>query len=163
VEALVDLYEELQGEPLLVSIGYRHDTAAIRRALGAKIPCLDGETPRSQFASTVEDWNRGRIPILLGHPASMGHALNMQKCNCRHVAFFDIPDDYDLYDQLFRRVWRQGNEAPFCMKHHFVASNTVDAAKMINLSRKGRGQRDFLDAMREYAEARYGSFAQRVT
>lgn len=154
VDALVDLYEELQGEPLLVSIGYHHDVVAVRKALGADIPCLNSRTGRNQAADIIERWNRGQLPLLMGHPASMGHALNLQKFSARHVAFFDIPDDYDYYDQAFRRVWRQGNKAEFVVRHHIVAVNTVDVAKMRNLKRKGTGQRDFLDAMRWYAEER---------
>jgi len=156
VDALVDLYEELQGEPLLVSIGYHHDVAAIRAALGKSIPCLNSEVTRGRGSAIIEAWNKGELPLLLGHPASMGHGLNLQKCGCRHVAYFDIPDDYDLFDQFFRRVWRQGNKADFVFKHYFIASNTVDDAKMRNLERKGTGQKDFLDAMRAYAEKKYG-------
>lgn len=152
VEALAELYEELQGEPLLVSIGYHHDVVAIRKQLGYDVPVLDSSTTNRQAAQYVADWNAGKLPLLLGHPASMGHGLNMQKCNCRHVAFFDLPDDYDLYDQFFRRVWRQGNKAPFVMRHHFITRRTVDVAKMKNLNRKGTEQRDFLRAMKEYAE-----------
>ena len=156
VDALVDLYDELQGEPLLVSIGYHHDVTAIRAALGKNVPCLNSEVTRAQGSAIIEAWNKGEFPLLLGHPASMGHGLNLQKCGCRHVAYFDIPDDYDLFDQFFRRVWRQGNKADFVFKHYFIASNTVDDAKMRNLERKGTGQKDFLDAMRAYAEKKYG-------
>jgi SNF2 family DNA or RNA helicase len=156
VNALVDLYEELQGEPLLVGIGYHHDVVAIRNVLGKDTPCLNSAVTRSQGASIIEAWNKGELPLLLGHPASMGHGLNLQKCGCRNVAYFDIPDDYDLYDQFFCRVWRQGNKADFVMRHLFIATNTVDEAKMRNLVRKGDGQRDFLQAMKEYAEKKYG-------
>jgi hypothetical protein len=155
-EALADLVEELQGEPILVSIGYHHDVAAIRAVLGAATPCLNSEVTRVKSAAIIEAWNKGLLPVLLGHPASMGHGLNLQKCNCRHVAYYDVPDDYDLYDQFFRRVWRQGNKATFVFRHHFVAADTVDVAKMANLKRKGTGQNAFLQAMKEYAEARYG-------
>ena len=155
VDALVDLYEELQGEPILVAIGFHHDVSAIRKAIGADIPCINGETTRGQASDYIERWNKGKLPLLLGHPASMGHGLNLQGCGCRHVCFFDIPDDYDLYDQFFRRVWRQGNRASFVMRHHIVAVGTVDEAKMRNLARKGTGQRDFLQAMKEYSDAKY--------
>lgn len=154
VEALVELCEELQGEPLLVSIGYHHDVEAIRRGLGYDAPCINSATTRTQAADYIERWNKGVLPVLLGHPASMGHGLNLQGCGCRHVAYFDIPDDYDLYDQFFRRVWRQGNKAAFVFRHHFVARATVDEAKMKNLHAKGRGQKSFLDAMRVYARER---------
>lgn len=159
VEALVDLYEELQGEPLLVGIGYHHDVEAIREALGGDVPCINGDATRTQVRGWIDAWNAGELPLLLGHPASMGHGLNLQRCNCRHVAYFDIPDDYDLYDQFYRRVWRQGNKAPFVLRHHIVTRGTVDVAKMANLRRKGSGQKAFLDAMREYTRRKYGSAA----
>ena len=156
IDALVDLVDELQGEPILVSIGYHHDVEAIRRALGKDVPCLNSDVSRGQASKIIEDWNAGRLPILLGHPASCGHGLNLQKCQCRQVAFFDITDDYDLYDQFYQRVRRQGNKADFVMKHHFITRATVDVAKMANLRRKGSGQQAFLDAMRAYAEEKYG-------
>jgi SNF2 family DNA or RNA helicase len=154
IDALVDLYEELQGEPLLVAIGFHHDVDAVRRALGKGIPCINGETTRSQASEYIDEWNRGRLPLLMGHPLSMGHALNLQKFNARHVCFFYVPDDYDHLDQCFRRVWRQGNKAEFVMRHIIVARDTVDVAKLRNLKRKGDGQRMFLDAMRDYAMER---------
>jgi hypothetical protein len=158
VDALVDLYEELQGEPLLVGIGYHHDVAAIRKAIGKvngkEIPCINGQTTRGQSSQYVEDWNRGKLPIMLVHPASAGHALNLQKFNARHVAFFYIPDDFDHFDQMYKRVRRQGNKAAFVMRHVFISADTVDVPKLANLRRKETGQKAFLDAMRKYAEER---------
>ena len=156
VDALVDLYEELQGEPMLISIGYHHDVEAIRRALGQDMPCINGSTTRTQASAFIAAWNKGLLPGMMVHPASAGHALNLQKFSARHVAFFDIPDDFDLYDQVFRRVWRQGNKADFVMRHLFVCRDTVDIPKIRNLNRKGTGQKAFLDAMREYGEQKYG-------
>jgi SNF2 family DNA or RNA helicase len=155
VEALVDLVNELQGEPLLVGIGFKHDVTAIRKALG-DVPCINGETTRAQAAEYIDKWNRGLLAVLLGHPMSMGHSLNLQKFNAQHVAFFDLPDNYDTYAQFYLRVCRQGNKALFVMKHHFVVQDTVDVAKMRNLKRKGSGQNAFLDAMKWYSEERYG-------
>lgn len=154
VEALVDLYNELQGEPLLVFIGFHHDVEAIRNALGKDTPCINGETTRAQASDYIDRWNKGLLDLLMLHPASAGHALNLQKFNARHVAFFFIPDDYDHFDQGFRRVWRQGNKADFVMRHLFVTENTVDVAKVRNLRKKGAGQQSFLDAMRAYANER---------
>lgn len=154
VDALVDLYNELQGEPILVAIGFKHDVDAIRRALGKDIPCINGDTTKMQAADYIERWNKGLLSILLGQHAAMSHGLNLQKFNPRHVCFFDIPDNYDSYDQFFQRVRRQGNKAEFVMKHHLVVQDTVDVAKMRNLKRKGDGQNAFLDAMKIYAAER---------
>lgn len=154
VEALTELVGELQGEPLLVGIGFKHDVDAIRRALGEATPCINGDTTKAQAADYIARWNKGLLPVLLGHVASMGHALNLQKFNAQHVAYFDIPDNYDFYDQFYLRVNRQGNKAPWVMKHHFVASNTVDVVKMRNLRAKDTGQKKFLEAMKKYSEER---------
>lgn len=154
VEALVDLVGELQGEPLLLGIGYHHDVACIRKALGKDIPVINGTTTRKQAADYIEQWNKGLLPLLLGHPASMGHALNLQKFNAQNVGYFDIPDNYDTYEQFFLRVCRQGNKSTFVIKHHFVAVNTVDVVKMRNLRNKATGQNAFLAAMKKYSEER---------
>lgn len=156
VDAVVDLYDELQGEPLLLIIGFHHDVAAIRAALGKDVPCINGQTTRGQASEHIERWNRGDYPLMMIHPASAGHALNLQKFGARHVGYFFIPDDYDHYDQSFRRIWRQGNTSEFVMRHHFIARGTVDEPKMRNLKRKGAEQDAFLDEMRRYAERKYG-------
>ena len=156
VDALVELVNELQGEPLLAAIGYRHDVSAIRKALGKGTPCINGETTRAQAADYIERWNKGLIPVLLGHPQSMSHGLNLQHFNAQHVAYFWIPDDLDVYEQFFLRVCRQGNKSAFVMKHHFVCMNTVDVVKMRNLRRKDTGQKAFLAAMKVYSEERNG-------
>jgi hypothetical protein len=153
-DAVVELVEELQGEPLLLAIGFKHDVTALRAALRYDVPVIHGGTPHRQRLEWLTKWNRGELPVLLGHPASMGHGLNMQKCDCRHVGFFNIPDDYDHYDQFFKRVRRQGNKARFVMPHLFVARGTIDEAKLENLRKKGSGQRDFMSAMKEYARAK---------
>jgi SNF2 family DNA or RNA helicase len=156
VDALVELYEELQGEQLMVAIGYHHDVTAIRAALNRDVPCINGQTTKNQASDYIDRWNSGELDLLLVHPASAGHALNLQKFSPRHVAFFYIPDDYDHFDQCWRRVWRQGNKAEWVMRHLFIADNTVDVPKLANLRRKGDGQNDFLRAMKVYAEKRYG-------
>jgi SNF2 family DNA or RNA helicase len=153
IDALVDLVRELQGEPLLVGIGYKHDVTAICKALGT-VPCINGNTTRAQAAEYIERWNKGELSVMLGHPASMGHGLNLQKFNAQNVAYFDIPDNLDTYEQFFLRVCRQGNKAAFVMKHHFIVDNTVDIVKMRNLRRKDTSQKAFLEAMKEYSEAR---------
>jgi len=152
----VELYNELQGAPLLTSIDFHHDVEAIRNALGKDIPCINGATTRAQAADYIERWNKGLLSMLLIQPAAAGHGINLQKSDCSHVAFFSLPDNYDTYFQTYCRVFRQGNKSAFVIKHHFVTQNTVDVAKMRNLRNKGTGQKAFLDAMKEYAEAKYG-------
>jgi len=154
VEALAELVNELQGEPLLVGIGYKHDVEAIRKVLGKDTPVINGDTTRKQAADYIERWNKGLISVLLGHESSMGHSLNLQRFNAQNVAYFHISENYDTYDQFFLRVCRQGNKSAFVMKHHFIVRNTVDVPKMRMLRNKATGQKAFLEAMKKYSEER---------
>lgn len=154
VEALVDLVRELQGDPLLVGIGYKHDVSALRLALGYDVPCINGETTRGQTASYIEAWNKGELPVLLGHEASMGFSLNLQKFNAQNVAYFHISDNLETYEQFFLRICRQGNKSPFVMRHHFIVRGTTDIPKMRNLRAKDTSQKAFLAAMKKYSEER---------
>jgi hypothetical protein len=130
--------------------------------LGKDIPVINGTTTRKQAADYIERWNKGLLPLLLGHPASMGHSLNLQKFNAQNVGFFDIPDNYDYYDQMFQRVCRQGNKSSFVIKHHFVTAATVDVVKMRNLRNKATGQNAFLAAMKQYSEERRKAAKKKV-
>lgn len=156
VDALAELIDELQGEPVFVAIGYRHDVEAIRKKLGYDVPCINGETTRNQAADYITKWNKGELPVLLAHPQSCSHGLNLQRFNARHVAYFWIPDDLDVYEQFYLRVNRQGNKSSFVIKHHFIVNNSVDVVKMRTLRRKDTGQKAFLQAMKEYSEERAG-------
>lgn len=154
IEALAELIEELQGSPLLVAYEFTHDAERIVDMLGAAEGlsyAWYSSSVNDKRAAEIEDaWNAGKLDVLLTHPASTGHGLNLQKSNCRNVAFFGIPWDYELYDQLIRRVRRQGNTSRFVRVHHIVATATVDEAKMISLADRGKAQRTFLDAMKAY-------------
>lgn len=148
-EALLDLIDELQGAPLLIAYEYNHDLARLLKALGKNLPYIGKGVSDKRVAEIERAWNEGRIPVMAGHPQSMGHGLNMQAA-AQHVAWYALTYDYDLYDQMIRRVWRSGNTHQRVFCHQFVARNTVDEAILMSLSRKARSQGQFLEAMREY-------------
>jgi hypothetical protein len=152
-EALAELVDELQGAPLLVGVEYHHDVDAIRRVLGKDIPYIGGGMSDKEADRVVEAWNDGELSVLLGHPASMGHGLNMQGA-AQHVALYSIPYDYDLYDQFIRRVQRQGNKFLSVFVHHFIARDTVDEDAMRGLARKAKTQNALFAAMAKYAQQR---------
>ena len=123
--ALKDLVEELQGSPLLIGYEFNHDLERIKEALGKDVPFI-GSGVSSKKASVIEaEWNAGRLPFLAGHPASMGHGLNLQGAG-NHVAWYTIPWDFELYEQFIRRVLRQGNRHKRVFVHHLIARDTID-------------------------------------
>ena len=153
-EALADLVEELNGQPLLVAYEYGHDLERLLKTFGKSTPYIGGGVTDKQAAKIELAWNAGDIPLLLGQPAAMGHGLNFQEGNCAHVAWYSIIWDYELYDQFNRRVRRQGNKAKRVFLHHFVAKDTVDEVKLQTLGWKHRTQKKLLDALRTYVRAR---------
>jgi SNF2 family DNA or RNA helicase len=153
-DALIDLVDELQGQPLLVAYEYEHDLQRIQAAFGGKLPYIGGGVSTKDTHNIVEQWNAGRLPVLPVQPASAGHGLNMQKSHCAHVCWYSTTWDLELYDQLIRRVRRQGNRADRVMVHHIVARNTVDDAKLAALRRKDKSQKALLAALRTYVKTR---------
>ena len=144
LDALEDLVDELQGQPLLVAYEYKHDLARLL-ARWPGTPYIGGGTSEKKAAFAVKAWNAGGLPLLFGHPAAMGHGLNLQG-GCR-VCWFSPTWNFELYDQMIRRVWRQG-QTEKCRVYRIVAKDTVDEDVLAALGRKDRGQQAFFDALR---------------
>lgn len=156
LEALAELLDELQGQPVLVLYWYRHELLRIRDFLGKKygdLPSIS-EVGMKAGKDLENAWNRNEVPVLLANPASVGHGLNMQEGQASHLAWYTLPDDFDIYDQTNRRLRRQGNTASHVTAHRILARRTVDVAKAKTLAKKGASQKDFLDAMKSYRGAK---------
>jgi SNF2 family DNA or RNA helicase len=151
IKALVDLLEELQGQPVLIAYEFQHDIERIKKVLRKKdLPVIGSGTSTARTKELVEAWNNNELPYLFGHPASIGHGLNLQDGHCTNVLWFTTTWDYELYDQFVRRVLRQGNKAPSVICHHIVVENSVDEAVMRAIVTKGKNQNALLDALNTY-------------
>jgi SNF2 family DNA or RNA helicase len=144
-EALVDLVEQLQGTPLLVAYEFQHDLERIQRVF-KDAPCLTGMTG-PKLDRVIDAFNRGEIPVLLAHPMSAGHGLNLQEA-CHHVCYYGLGWDLDTFHQLYKRVWRQGQPSNRVFVHRILADNTLDKTVSRTLLAKERTQNNFLDAIR---------------
>lgn len=149
VEALVDLLEELQGSPLLVAYEFKHDLDRIRKALG-EVPYIGGGVSATRAAELERQWNEGKLPVLFGHPASIGHGLNLQEGQAYNVCWFGLTWDLELYEQFIKRVLRQGNKNTRVIVHHIICRDTVDEAKLKALGAKNRNQSALMQALKEY-------------
>jgi SNF2 family DNA or RNA helicase len=144
-QALVDLVEQLQGKPLLVGYEFQHDLERIRRVF-PDAPCLTGASG-TKLDRMVDQFNAGTIPVLLGHPASAGHGLNLQG-SCYHIAWYGLPWDYDTYNQMICRVWRQGQPSNRVFVHRIMADKTLDRTVTRTLLNKERTATAFSDAIK---------------
>lgn len=115
LDALEDLVEAANGKPLLVAYWFRHDRDRIMGRFGARD--IDSK-------QDIDDWNMGKIPLALIHPASAGHGLNLQDGGSTIVWFSGIWS-LELYQQLNARLWRQGQKNTVIIGH-LVTEGTVD-------------------------------------
>ena len=130
IEAFLELIESLQGKPALVFYNYQHDRARILKALEKSgLAVRELKTTQDE-----DDWNAGKIQVLLTHPASSAYGLNLQQGG-NHVVWFGLTWNYELYTQANKRLHRQGQKEKVII-HHLVCSGTRDTDVMQALQRK---------------------------
>lgn len=146
LEALEDLVEELSGQPLLVAYQFNHDRERLQKKFPhAKI--LGSGMTAAETSAIVGEWNRGEIQILLAHPASAGHGLNLQGSGAGHICWFGPIWNLELYDQFIKRVHRQGSTAKRVVNHMIVARGTIDELIVDALASKATTQNKLLAAL----------------
>ncbi len=95
----------------------------------------------------IEDWNMGKIKILLAHPASAGFGLNLQDGG--HImAWYGLPWSLEQYLQAVARLQRQGQKYPV-MVYHIVAAGTVDEQVAKSLAAKDMTQSTMINILKE--------------
>ena len=138
LDALEDLIEGANGNPLLVAYWYKHDLARIQKRFDVR------EIKTSQ---DIQDWNAGKIPIAAIHPASAGHGLNLQAGGSTLV-WFGLTWSLELYQQTNARLWRQGQQAETVVVHHILTAGTIDEQIMAALKRKDTTQAALMNAVK---------------
>lgn len=142
LEAFLELVEGLNGKPALVFYAFQHDLDRITKALatsGLRVRALKGK-------QEVEDWNAKTIDILLAHPASCAHGLNLQKGG-NHVIWYGLNWSLELYQQANKRLHRQGQTERVII-HHLIVQGGVDEDVMAALEDKRGTQDSLLRALR---------------
>lgn len=143
LNALEDIVESSQGEPMLLAYWFRHDLVRIKERLdkiGANYKVIDTD-------QSIKDWNAGKIQVGLIHPASCGHGVNLQKSGS-HIVFFGQTWSLELYQQTIARIWRQGQKSKTVVVQHIVAKGTVDERILKALSEKDVTQSALIEAVK---------------
>ncbi|VEF05501.1 DEAD/DEAH box helicase [Streptococcus equi] len=143
LDALEDILESANGEPVLVAYWFKHDLA---RIMGR----LEKLKVTSRVLKTEEDireWNKGNVPVGLLHPAGAGHGLNLQKGG-HHLVWFGLTWSLELYQQTNARLWRQGQEAETVVIQHIVTEGTIDEEILKALENKDAQQERLIEAVK---------------
>ena len=141
LDALGEILEANEGKPVLVFYSYKHDLLRIKQKYGGKM--LDN-------ASDVTAWNEGKTPLLLAHPASAGHGLNLQ-AGGNIIVWFGLPWSLELYQQANARLYRQGQTQAVVI-NHLIAAGTMDEQVLRVLQKKGVGQAGLIEALKARME-----------
>lgn len=147
LDALDDILEEANGEPVLLAYAYRSDAARILK----KYPWAQNITDMTgaQFEQALEDWQARRLRLLIGHPASMGHGIDGLQKSCRIMVWFGLTWSLENYLQFVARVHRQGQGEPVRM-YRIFCNDTFDEVQRMNIEMKGTTQDELRRAVGEY-------------
>lgn len=138
LDALEDIIESMNGKPLLVAYWFKHDLARIRKRFDVR---------EIKSSEDISDWNSGKIPVALIHPASAGHGLNLQNGGSTMV-WFGLTWSLELYQQTNARLWRQGQTADTVVIQHIIAKSTIDEQIMKALKTKDTTQAALITAVK---------------
>nr|DAT51850.1 MAG TPA: Chromatin remodeling complex ATPase [Caudoviricetes sp.] len=138
LDALEDIIESMNGKPLLVAYWFKHDLEQIRKRF---------EIREIKSSEDIYDWNSGKIPVALIHPASAGHGLNLQSGGSTLV-WFGLTWSLELYQQTNARLWRQGQTADTVVIQHIIAKGTIDEQIMKALKTKDTTQAALITAVK---------------
>lgn len=144
LEKLQEIVEAANGAPVLVAYSFIHDLDRIMNALKEYKP-VKLEKPEH-----IAQWNDGKIQVLVMHPASAGHGLNLQKGG-NILVWFGNTWSLELYMQFNARLYRQGQTKPVYI-HHIVSKGTVDEKIIKALSGKKETQDGLMQSIKELME-----------
>lgn len=138
LDALEDLIESANGKPVLVAYWFKHDLQRIRNRFSVR----EIKTSRD-----ISDWNEGKIPVAVIHPASAGHGLNLQSGGST-IIWFGLTWSLELYQQTNARLWRQGQTSKTVVIEHIITKGTIDERILKALEEKNMTQSALIDAVK---------------
>ena len=141
LDALEDLIEGANGKPVLVAYWFKHDLERIKQRFTVR---------EIKTVADIRDWNAGKIPVAVIHPASAGPGLNLQAGGSTLI-WFGLTWSLELYQQTNARLWRQGQKATVVI-HHIIADGTIDNRVLKALQSKEKIQSGLIDAVKAELE-----------
>lgn len=138
LDALKEIVESLDGEPLLLFYLFKSDKERIMKSIKG---CRELKTPKD-----IQDWNAGKIPVLIAHPASAGHGLNLQFGGF-NMCWFGCPWSLELYQQAVKRIHRNGVKRSV-NNIRLIVRGTIDETVIKRLNGKETLQDSVIEAVK---------------
>jgi len=141
LDATEEFIEAANGKPVLIAYAFKHERDRLMERLKKYKPV------QLKTDQHIKDWNAGKIQVMIMHPASGGHGLNLQE-GYSSALWFSLNDSLELYQQFNKRLHRQGRKYPVNIGH-LIARGTEDEAVAKNLD----GKTNVQDALMESVKA----------
>lgn len=136
IKALKELADDNPNENMLIAYNFKSDLERLQKAFPDAVVL-------SKSGAEVEQWNKGEIKMLLAHPASAGHGLNLQHGGSVTV-WFGLNWSLELYQQFNGRLYRQGQQNTVRIIH-IVATGTIDERVVQAINSKAKTQKELMD------------------
>ena len=150
LEALDSIIEEAGGQQVLCSYAYRSDAERIMERFKHLAPInLTECKSEASLSNAMSRWKAGTCPLMIGHPASMGHGVDGLQDSGHQVAWMGGTWSRDLYDQMNARVRRQGQSRPV-LCHRILSVDTIDMVQVERLEEKGATEASLRRSLRDY-------------
>lgn len=140
LDALEEIIDCNPGDPVLVFYSFLADREALLERF-----------PKARVLNTsddIADWNSGKAPIMIAHPASVGHGLNIQEGG-HIIVWYGMPWSLELYQQANGRLYRQGQQSKTVVINHLVTDGTADEQVLEALKSKNVTQSALMAALKE--------------
>ena len=140
IKVMKEIIEDNPNENFLVAYNFKSDLSRIQKAFPHAVVL-------SRYGEELEDWNKGKIKILLAHPMSAAHGLNAQFGGSA-IIWFGLNWSLELYLQFNARIYRQGQLKPVRIIH-IVTKDGIDEKVLGALKNKARTQKELLDHLKK--------------
>lgn len=141
IDALKDIIEDANGKSILVAWSFQHDRDRLMEALKAYKP------RELKSEKDIRDWNEGKIQVMLAHPASAGHGLNLQ-AGGNIIVWFGLTWSLERYQQFNGRLYRQGQKSRTVIIHHIITEGTHDEDVIKAIKAKDKKQESLLSSIK---------------
>lgn len=144
LEALKEIIEAADGKPVLVAWTYQFDRDRIKNYFRSVAP------RELKTAEDINDWNAGKVRLMLAHPASAGHGINLQ-AGGNIIVWYGLTWSLELYQQFNARLYRQGQKQRTII-HHIVNTGTHDEDVVRALKSKDKTQNNLMNSIKAKLE-----------
>lgn len=147
LDSLEDIIEAANGKPVMVFYNFKHSLDRIQERFPQARTLRKGKEGNQDIA----DWNNDKIPLLLLHPKSAGHGLNLQESSCQTVAWYDNSWSLEEFQQANARVYRQGQKRSIVVMQ-LIAEGSIDEDVVAAIGKKEAGQEELMQAVKARIE-----------